>query len=74
MATKKTRAGEDVGLERQIGVRLTPEDYARLERLVERFAVGGFTVSSLARSALLVGLDVVESQPTVLLGEKPKKR
>ena len=69
MATKKTKASDDAGLERQIGVRLTPEVYERLERLS-----GHLSVSALARAALLVGLDIIEEQPGVLLGEKPKRR
>jgi hypothetical protein len=67
MAKRKTT--EEQGLEKQIGVRLTAEDYARLEGLAVHLSV-----SAIARAALLVGLDVIESQPGVLLGEKPKKR
>ena len=67
MATKKKAAEE--GLGRQIGVRLTEEDHARLERLAVHLSV-----STIARVALLVGLDIIEAQPGVLLGEKPKRR
>ncbi len=67
MAAKKKTA-ED-GLERQIGVRLTNEDCARLEGLAVHLSV-----SAIARAALLVGLDIIEDQPGVLLGEKPRKR
>jgi hypothetical protein len=67
MAAKKKT--EEAGLERQIGVRLTEADYARLERLAVHLSV-----STIARAALLVGLDVIETQPGVLLGEKPKRR
>jgi hypothetical protein len=68
MATKKKGAADE-GLERQIGVRLAPKDYERLERLAVHLSI-----ATIARAALLIGLDVVESQPGVLLGEKPKKR
>lgn len=67
MATKKKTAGEDLG--KQIGVRLTEADHARLERLAVHLSV-----ATIARAALLVGLDVIEAQPGVLLGEKPKRR
>ena len=66
---KKKKTGDDVGLERQIGVRLAPKDYDRLEKLAAHLSV-----SALARAALLVGLDIIEAQPGVLLGEKPKRR
>jgi hypothetical protein len=66
MATKKA-AREDLG--KQIGVRLTEADHARLERLAVHLSV-----ATIARAALLVGLDVIEAQPGVLLGEKPKRR
>jgi hypothetical protein len=70
MATKKKTAADDTtGLDRQIGVRLAPKDYERLERLAVHLSV-----ATIARAALLIGLDVVEAQPGVLLGEKPKKR
>jgi hypothetical protein len=68
MAAKK-KTGEDAGLERQIGVRLSPKDYDRLEGLAVHLSV-----STIARAALLVGLDIIEEQPGVLLGEKPKRR
>lgn len=67
MASKKKAA--DDGLERQIGVRLTADDHARLEQLAVHLSV-----ATIARAALLVGLDIIEAQPGVLLGEKPKRR
>lgn len=68
MAAKRKTATDD-GLGRQIGVRLTEADYARLERLAVHLSV-----STIARAALLVGMDVIETQPGVLLGEKPRRR
>jgi hypothetical protein len=56
MATKKKTGSKDLG--KQIGVRLTEADHARLERLAVHL--------SLRRSpaaALLVGLDVIEGSP-----------
>lgn len=67
MAARKK--AEESGLDRQIGVRLTEADHARLEKLAVHLSV-----SAIARAALLVGLDVIEAQPGVLLGEKPKRR
>jgi hypothetical protein len=67
MAKKKKT--DEAGLERQIGVRLTATDHARLERLAVHLSV-----STIARAALLIGLDVIERQPGVLVGEKPTRR
>lgn len=67
MAAKKKTTDE--GLDRQIGVRLTKADYARLEGLAVHLSV-----ATIARAALLVGIDVIEEQPGVLVGEKPKRR
>lgn len=66
MAAKK-RAAKDEG--KQIGVRLSAADWKRLEKLSARLPVG-----TLARVALLLGLDIIERQPDVLLGETPKRR
>ena len=68
MASRKKTAGDE-DLSRQIGVRLTEADHARLERLAVHLSI-----SAIARAALLVGLDAIEGQPGILLGEKPKKR
>jgi hypothetical protein len=71
MASTKTKkkTEESTGLDKQIAVRLTADDHARLERLAVHLSV-----ATIARAALLVGLDVIEEQPGVLLGEKPKRR
>ncbi len=68
MASKK-KSADEAGLDRQIGIRLSLSDYARLEGLAVHLSV-----ATIARAALLVGLDVIEAQPGVLLGEKPKRR
>lgn len=68
MATKK-KTKDDDGLERQIGVRLTHAQYARLEKLAAHLSV-----SAIARVALLVGLDAIEKDASVLVGATPKKR
>ncbi len=67
MATKR-KSGDDE-LAKQIAVRLTEDDYARLDKLAVHLSI-----SAIARAALLVGLDAIEAQPGILLGEKPKKR
>jgi hypothetical protein len=66
MAAKKT-TDSDEALTRQIGVRLSEKDYKRVEALSA--AMG---VSALVRAAIFVGLDVIEQQPGLLLGEKLK--
>ena len=65
----KSKGGDDDSLTRQIGVRLTEADYARVEGLS-----GKLSVSAIVRAALLVGLDLIEAQPGILLGQKPKLR
>ncbi len=67
MATKKKTEAED--LPRQIGVRLSDADFAKLESLATHLPV-----STLARLAIRIGLQVIQEQPGVLLGEKPKRR
>lgn len=69
MATKKKPPTVDPSTPSQIGVRLSPEEYGRLERLAVQIPV-----STLARIAIRLGLDVIEAQPGVLLGEEPKAR
>lgn len=72
MATKRKRTKDDyttLALDRQIGVRLTMADYARLEKLAVHLSV-----STIARVALMLGLDAIEQDPGVLIGEKPKRR
>jgi hypothetical protein len=70
MAAKKTTktAPPDETLTRQIGVRLSDSDYKRLEALS-----GAMGVSALVRAAIFVGLDAIEAQPGILLGQKPKR-
>lgn len=66
MAAKKKA---DENLDKQIAIRLSEEDHARLSRLSVHMSI-----ATIARAAMLVGLDVIEEQPGVLLGEKPKRR
>ena len=67
MATKKAASGDEA-LTRQIAVRLSEADYGRIEALS-----GAMGVSALVRVAIMVGLDVIEKQPGILLGQKPKR-
>lgn len=67
MAAAKKKAAKDEG--KQIGVRLSAEDFARLEKLSAHLSV-----ATIARVALLLGLTIIEQQPGVLLGETPKRR
>ena len=50
----------------QIGLRLTEEDFRRLEKLAAHVAVG-----TIARIALITGLNAIERQPAILVGEEP---
>jgi hypothetical protein len=72
MATKKKAGDDDENLSVQLGVRVTASDAARLDVLVDRFPVA--KRNAIPRQALLIGLDAIEAQPTILLGEKPKRR
>jgi hypothetical protein len=65
----RPKLDDEVALTRQIGVRLTEQDYERIEGLS-----GALSVSAIVRAALLVGLDVIERQPGILLGQKPRIR
>ena len=67
MAPKKTTADGEM-FTRQIGVRLSEADYARIEALS-----GAMGVSALVRVAIMAGLDAIERQPGILLGQKPKR-
>jgi len=55
-----------------IYIRVTQEDLDRLDALAERIAIA--TRSGLARTALRLGLDAIERDPTVLLGAPVVKR
>ena len=69
--TMATRKKNDENLSEQIGLRLTPAERARLDDLAERFPLVGR--SGIVRAALLVGLEAIEKQPAILIGEKPKR-
>ena len=72
MATKKKtkkKAADDEARGTQIAIRLSPEDYDRLKK---NAAV--LPLAVVARVAIRLGLDIIERQPGVLLGETPKKR
>ncbi len=70
MATKKKAPAD---LEKSIGIRVTKDERDRLEALALQFPLLNLSLSHVVRAALLVGLDAIEKQPGVLLGEKPKK-
>lgn len=71
MATKRKTSDDDT-LTEQIGIRVSGADRARLEALAGRFPA--LSASAIARQALVLGMALIEEQPTVLLGEKPKRR
>jgi hypothetical protein len=71
MATKRSNKAEEETLSIQLGIRVAPSDAARLTALAERFPVA--TRNAIARQALLIGLEEIETNPMTLLGEAPKK-
>ena len=72
MATKKRSKTDDENLSVQLGIRVTPTDADRLTALAERFPLA--TRNAIARAALAIGLEAIEENPLILLGEAPKKR
>jgi hypothetical protein len=70
--TKTTTRADEETLSVQLGIRVTPSDSERLHVLAERFPVA--KRNAIARAALLIGLEAIEQQPTILLGEAPKKK
>jgi len=54
-----------------LGLRLDPDEAARLDAIAERMLVG--SRHALARACLLLGLDAVEHDPSLLLGVKGRK-
>lgn len=72
MATKKTKAEtERSKLDVQLGVRVSSNDAERIKALAERFPM--LSGNGIARRAIQIGLDAIEGQPTLLLGEKPRR-
>jgi hypothetical protein len=69
--TMASRKKDDDNLSEQIGLRVTAAERAKIDELAERFPMVGR--SSIVRAALLVGLDAIEKQPGILIGEKPKR-
>ncbi len=71
-AMARPKRDDDENLSVQLGVRVTAKDSDRIKTLATRFPI--LSGNAIARAALLIGLDAIEAQPTLLLGEKPKKR
>lgn len=63
MAAKKTK--DEGGV--MLGLRLEADDAARLDALADRMLVG--SRHALARAALLLGLEAIEKDPAILLGQ-----
>ena len=66
MAPKKEDAPET--RTRQLAIRLTEAEYARLEKLS-----GTLTITAVARAAMMAGLDVVERHPGILVGQRARR-
>jgi len=64
MASKTT-------LNRQIAIRVTQSDFQRLDALVDRISLANR--NSIARTALRIGLDNIEKNPSKLFQRKPTK-
>jgi hypothetical protein len=62
MAAKRTK---DDGV--MLGLRLDADDAARLDALADRMLLG--SRHALARACLLLGLEAVERDPAILLGQ-----
>lgn len=69
MAAKK-KASEVRGV--HLAMRLTDAERARLAKVAARFELLG--ESTVARVAMLLGLDAIERDPSLIMGGKPKKR
>jgi hypothetical protein len=66
---KTTKKDESAAV--MLGLRLDADDVARLDVISERMLVG--SRHALARACLLLGLDAVERDPSVLLGVKGRR-
>lgn len=60
---------EDI-LTQQLGIRVSDEDIRRLDELADRLTI--VKRHAIARAALRLGLEILEADPTKLLG--PKRR
>jgi hypothetical protein len=61
----------DERLSATLGVRVTAAELARIDAIVARLPVA--SRHAIAREALRIGLEAIEENPAILLGEKPKK-
>lgn len=64
-------AKEKEALGEMLGVRVSSDDLARLDALVQRLPIG--SRHAIARFALRVGLDAIERDPAILLGDSLKR-
>jgi hypothetical protein len=69
---KRGRPPTEDALGGMLGVRVSSDDLARLDAIVSRMMLG--SRHAVARAALRLGLDAIERDPGVLLGQKPKIR
>ncbi len=69
MARDKAKSKDEAPV--MLGLRLDADEAARLDAIAERMLVG--SRHALARACLLIGLDAIEHDPTVLLGVKGRK-
>ena len=64
---------KDEGLKTEtLGVRVTAEDLARIDALADRIPIA--TRHAIARHAMRLGLELIEGDPAILLGDAIKGR
>lgn len=68
----KDKPKDKDGLSAMLGVRVSPDDLARIDALAERLPIG--TRHAIARFALRIGLDAIERDPAILLGSAVRVR
>lgn len=69
---KATKSKDDKeGLTEMLGVRVSADDVARIDALADRIPIA--TRHAIARHALRLGLDAIERDPAILLGDALKK-
>jgi hypothetical protein len=71
-AMAKDKPKEKEALGEMLGVRVSSDDLARLDAIVQRLPIG--SRHAIARFALRIGLDAIEREPAILLGSAVKGR
>ncbi len=74
LRSSPTMGADDEKLTVNLGLRITEDDFAKIEALADKITVLGR--QAIARQALRIGLRALEVDPTLALGlpDKPKKK